>query len=171
MPASEYSYPTIYVEVKKAPLKGLECILELESLDYIKTTCNRRDVTFRRAFSKRIYERVHVEVLDLERGEVKKSYIVKSPRNGTYILVEAGVKVSLVEVAGRQVHLYCEEGDEVVEGERIASVITGKYEVRNVRSPDDGIVVLIGEFIETPERSVIAIAGDEDVRRITVRED
>ena len=170
MAATDYSYPKIYVESKGEPIDASECILELESLDYLKTSCGAMEGRFRRVFARRIYERVHREVLDLEGGRIKRSYILKTPHDRLYLLVEAGTRVSLVEVAGRQVHLYCEEGDEVKRGERLASVITGKLEVRNVRSPDDGVVVLIGEFIETPERYVVAIAGGDDVRRITVRE-
>lgn len=161
-----YSYPRIYVETEE--VDGGECIVEVGRGEYAVVECGLKKDSHR-VFKKRVYERSHFEVLDLEGGIVTRSFIIYSPRTNSYLLVEEGVKAYVLEVGGMNVFFYKYEGEKVEEGEVVAEEVSRKGEVRVVRSPSSGVIVLIGDYVEAPQRYLLVIAGGESVKRISVR--
>ena len=122
-----------------------------------------------RVFSKVIYEQALNEIIDLEASITKKAFAICTPKN-EILLVEEGTKTVLIEVKGWKISLQVSEGDEIKPRQRIAYVLTKKFEVRSVKSTDEGIVVYIGwVYEERPERYVIVVVNSNDVRRLKLR--
>ncbi len=61
--------------------------------------------------------------------------------------IRKGTKVVLLEAKGKGVYPLINEGEEVSKGQRVFYVVTGKYEVRVIRSPCEGILLVISELI------------------------
>lgn len=162
----EHSFPKIYVE--DGGLESRECIYEVEKDSFVMSTCleGRRAL---RVFKKRIYEKSHLEVLDLEENVVVKSFILYAPLGKEYMLVESGCKVSIVEARGVNVFFYKFEGERVLEGDLVADEISKKGEVRSLKAPCNGVIVLIGDYVESPHRYLLVFTGEENVRRVSIR--
>ncbi len=63
-------------------------------------------------------------------------------------------------VEGREVYFIVSEGDEVSKDQRIGYIITGKGEVRTIRSPKDGVIFLLHEELgEKYSRFKVFIKG------------
>jgi hypothetical protein len=86
------------------------------------------------------------------------------------LLVEDTARPCLIEVKGHRPHVFLREGDSVREGDKIAYVITSKGEVRTIRSPCEGVVVLVVNFPwERPEKYVIVVVSRDECREISIR--
>lgn len=78
-------------------------------------------------------------------------------------LVRAGTRVYIVEGRGHRVYPLVSEGSRIVEGSKLFYILTGKYEVRVVRSPRAGILLLYSELIPYEIQVLRAVMVDEDV--------
>jgi len=162
-----YRYPSIYIEGNK-PTTDKPSIFQLVDGKFILLRGEPKE-PYARVFIREIYENSHLKVLDLYGSRVKKSYIIYAPQHDLYLLIERETPISLLEVSGKRVHIYLSEGDKVLEGDRIATIITNKLEIRNVRSLAKGIIVLISECLEPTEKYIIAVTGEDNVRKINVK--
>ena len=165
MSINAYEFPRIYVE-SESP-KGKQVIYELHDGTYVLTS--KVIENYKRVFTREVYENSHLKVVDVVGGKVLKSYILYTPKHRSWMLIEKNTPVSLVEIYGKRVRFLVAEGDKVLEDSKIAVIITGKFEIRNVRSPDRGVIVLISECFDVVERYVVVITGEENVRRIDVK--
>jgi len=81
-------------------------------------------------------------------GKLIKTLRICNERLGN-VCVEAnmGEKVITLEVVGKEVYFMLEEGSHVKRGQRIAYVLTGKGELRAVKSPVNGFVLFYDEIL------------------------
>ncbi|HID80217.1 MAG TPA: DUF2118 domain-containing protein [Ignisphaera sp.] len=104
-------------------------------------------------------------IIDPVNGEVLFDFVIENPRKKVTVFVPRGVKVVVIEARGKAVHSLVEEGDEVVEQTKVFYITTRKYEVRVVRTPVRGVVVHIGEIVQSiPQTLVMVIADANSVR-------
>lgn len=166
-----YSYPKIYIEYQKY-YNNDEIIVEKKDNVFCKTLGKNLVLlkNYRRTFIKKVYETAYIELLDLEKGLAKKSFITYSPMYNTYYLVERKTKLQLMDIAGLKVYLHVNEGDKIEEGTILGKQITGKFEVRNIISNISGIVVYIGTVFEEKQHYIIASVGEVNVRKINITE-
>ena len=161
-PEDYETFPKLYVE-------GVESseylVPDLERLTY---TIHASPPPGSRAFGKAIYEEAWDLVLDPVAGRARRAFALVMPwRGGEALLVEAGVRLYLIEAHGTQVVFTAREGDEVGERDVLAYVLTGKGETRTLRAGVSGVVVLIAwERGSHPPRYAIAIAEHPDVVRL-----
>jgi len=112
-------------------------------------------------FVELLYDKVPGVAVDLTSGLVLFDLIIRIGSKG--FLMKAGSRVNVVEVSGYRVFVIVREGDAVAQNDRIAYVLTGKGNVRIIRSPYNGVVVYVGEIIpSTVQRYIILIAGEGD---------
>ena len=98
-------------------------------------------------------------------GEVLFDFVIENPRKNFTVFIPRGVKVVVIEARGKAVHSLVEEGDEVDEQTKVFYITTRKYEVRVVRTPVRGVVVHIGEVVQSiPQTLVMVIADVSSVR-------
>ena len=124
----------------------------------------------KRVFTLKPYETAYEEMVDLEKAEITKSFIVYVPKKNAYILVEKGSNVQLLDIAGLKIFLAINEGDKVKEGDIIGYQVTGKFEVRNIISNGEGVVAYIGTVFEEIQHYIVVLVGEENVREINVTE-
>lgn len=85
-------------------------------------------------------------------------------------LLPQGTPLCLQEVQGKSIYVLAREGSEVRKGERLAYIITGKMEVRNVFSLCEGFIIACVDIVwERPER-VIVVVSRERPREIVIGE-
>lgn len=116
------------------------------------------------------YERV-VEFIDLENAVPRKDILVldEDPSLLEFpgFLIEKNTQLCLQEVRGRFIYFLVSEGSQVKRGDIIAYHVTGKFEVRNVKSRCEGQVALIVDMPwETPRKSLVVVTSE--CRRVTV---
>ncbi len=149
---SEYLFPRAFVEGEEgkeyACVKGDEVIFTRER----KEGC----------FGKVPIEIIFDKVIDLLEGEVKRSFIIHDPKENRAILVPKGTKVTLQESHYQRVFYSVREGEELKEGEKIGHSITGKGESRTLRSPIDGVVVLVHQELYGKADKYILVMADKD---------
>mgnify|MGYP000368428008 CR=1 FL=1 len=122
-----------------------------------------------RIFSKIIYEQALSKVVDVYSSTIKSSFIIQTPDN-KLLLVERNTKANLIDVKGWKIALQVKEGDVVRPRQRVALVLTKKYEVRSIRSSSKGVVVYIGwVYEERPERYIIVVVNSDDIRELRLR--
>jgi len=116
-------------------------------------------------FIELMYNYVLGLVIDHVNGEVLFDFVIENPRKSVTVLIPRGVKVVVIEARGKAVHSLVEEGDEVSEQAKVFYIITRKYEVRVVRTPVRGVVVHIGEIVQSiPQTLVMVIADASSIR-------
>ena len=77
-------------------------------------------------------------------GEVAKvTFLVHLPNENKAILVPKGTKLKLLRASHAKVGIVVKEGDEVKEGDTYAYGLTGKGEVRRLRTSFKGKVVMV----------------------------
>ncbi|NPA96560.1 MAG: DUF2118 domain-containing protein [Crenarchaeota archaeon] len=76
-------------------------------------------------------------------------------------LLEKGKSTTVVEARGKSVYPLVKEGSKVAKGERLFYVVTGKHEVRVVRSPIDGVLFAISELIPSEVQVLRAVLVKE----------
>lgn len=167
----KYRFPEVFVE----GIENSKYIVEIDD-QYILVLS--RDVLdkysgCKRVFGHIVYEDI-AEYLDITKPATTKSFIIIPEYSGEEImkgfLVEENTDICLIEVKGVQPYVFPREGEKVKERDKVAYIITGKGEVRVVRSPCEGMVLLVINFPwEKPERYILAVVNKDDVREITIR--
>lgn len=162
-----YEFPEVYVE-------GVESnyyIVETSSGEYY---FSRKPIG--RFFGHIVYEDVVDKAIDLVEAVFKKAVIVV-PRYRVKgeleaYLVEKNTRNCLIEVKSIHPYVLVREGDKIDLHDKIAYMVTGKGEVRVYKSPCKGLVLLVVNFPwEKPERYLIVVVGENDIRRIRIKRD
>lgn len=102
-----------------------------------------------------------------------RSFIVireygKEPLRG--LLIEKNTRPCLIEIKGYKPLVLTTEGKKIDKGDKIAYVITNKGEVRVIRSPCSGVVVLVINLPwEKPEKYILVVVGENEYRQIIIR--
>ncbi len=162
---SNYTYSKIFIEGFREESNEYLIVLDHEAIIVNQLT----ETLSGRVFSKVIYEQALNEIIDLETSTIKKAFATYTPKN-EILLVEKETKTILIEVKGRKISLQVSEGDKIKPRQKIAYVLTKKFEVRSIKSTNEGIVVYIGwVYEERPERYVIVVVNSNDVRRLKLR--
>ncbi|HDD25762.1 MAG TPA: DUF2118 domain-containing protein [Acidilobales archaeon] len=105
--------------------------------------------------------------IDLVNGKVTKDLMVYYPSRNARFLVPKDTDIKLVEVVGKQVFPLISEGVEVKARDKIAYIVTGKSEVRVVRSPADAMVIFIFYYpLHKPEKYVFILTEVGNVERV-----
>jgi len=117
------------------------------------------------------YERV-IEFIDLENALVTRSILIlrEEPTLKTLsgYLIKEKTQVCLQEIRGKLIYFLVNEDYSVKRGDIIAYHVTGKLEVRSVKSKCEGRVVLIVDMPwETPRKAILVVAPSE-CRRVNV---
>lgn len=110
------------------------------------------------------YEEV-INYVDLEGQRLLREVLLlpsQQPSRGSKgYLFPPGTPLCLQEIQGKNVYTLAREGSEVKRGERLAYVITGKMEVRNVFSLCEGFIIACVDIVwERPERVVLVISRE-----------
>jgi hypothetical protein len=93
-------------------------------------------------------------------------------RGSSGVYLRKGDRVCLQEVSSAYAYLAKKEGDAVKRGERIGFALSVKGAVRTVKSVCEGIITLIVNITwEAPEKYIIVVVKEDELRRIHVRED
>ncbi len=121
-----------------------------------------------------MYEDVVEKAIDLIEPLITRDIII-IPRytNEEFmhgLLVKNNTKPCLIEIKGSSPIIFINE-DEIIDYEdKIAYIVTGKREVRTVKSPCKGRVVLVVNFPwEKPERYLVVVVRPDEVREIRIR--
>ena len=161
MSGDEYRFPRLFVENPETEIKGPASLRDAGDCVEIL-----EDVQGPGVLVEIPYEQGFYEILDLEAGRVRKRFATLLPGRGEALLVGQGVEVGLIEAAGTLVHIFPREGDKLEKWEKVAYTVTSKNETRVVKTPMPGILVYIAwnpEYV--PEKYILVVAGEEDVRR------
>ncbi|MFZ8782899.1 MAG: DUF2118 domain-containing protein [Desulfurococcaceae archaeon] len=123
-----------------------------------------------RLFGEIPYESV-VQFIDLERAVFTRSVLVLEEDpvlpEFTGLLVEKSAQLCLQEVRGKFIYFLVSESSQVKRGDIIAYHVTGKFEVRNVKSLCEGVVVLIIDMPwEVPRKALVVVTSEP--RRVVV---
>ncbi len=166
----KYAYPEVFVQgIASSPL-----ILKRKN-EYILVTEQPTDEEeYDEIYGHIIYENVLDLVLDLIKPEITRELIVIKEFTGKdemkALLIPKGIKPCLIEIKGASPYVFYNEGDEIKEGDKLAYVVTRKGEVRVIRSPCEGIVVLnINITWEKPEKYIMVVVGKDELRQIIIR--
>ncbi len=166
-----YSFPEVYVE----DIESDKYIVLLNG-EYILTSDKEKISASSRRYGHILYENVVEKAIDLTTPLITREVIVIPHYTGeeymkAYI-IPRNTKPCLIEVKGYSPYVFVDELDEVDEKSKIAYIVTGKNEVRTIRSPCRGVVVLVVNFPwEKPERYIIVVVGRDELREITIRKD
>ena len=121
------------------------------------------------------YERA-LERIDLVEATVVSDFIViekyglSTPSTRGFYL-KAGDKVCLQEVSAAYVTITKGEGDPVREGEKIGYTLSSKGNLKTIRSSCNGIITLVINITwEMPEKYVVVVVKEDELRQVFVRE-
>ena len=159
-----YHIPRLYIE----GLESDEYLVLEDSRARRSRECPRGS----RCLGKAIYGVELDKIVDLVAKRALASFIVAlPPRYEKGLLVEKGSHLEPIPLEGIRVALEACEGDRVEPGSTIGFVVTGKHEVRHIRSHVAGFVVYIySSPYSRPDRSIVLIAPEEQVREVEIVE-
>ncbi|MEL9939791.1 MAG: DUF2118 domain-containing protein [Ignisphaera sp.] len=109
-----------------------------------------------------VYEALPELAIDVEKGIVKTSFAIYLPENDQLLYVDTATKAFIIEASGKNVYPLVSEGKVVSEHEKIFYVVTNKFEVRVIRAEVRGIVVYIGDALDSETSKMILIIVGED---------
>ncbi len=166
---NEYSFPELFLENTPS---DKYYIIEKNN-EYILVEKPRKYTGYKRFFGHIIYEEI-LSYMDSTKPFITKSLIVIPRFNPDEemkgLLVEKNTSVCLVEVKGVQPYVFPHESEFIEENEKIAYIVTGKGEVRVVKSPCRGIVLLVINLPwEKPEKYILVVVDKDATRQITIR--
>ncbi len=166
MNRSVKSHPFILVEVD-------ECSSDSEGgcyrLDPGEASIKRVDACRKplKCFTEFPFEEAYRYIYDPGKGCSAREFIVMDSSSGKGIYIGRGTRLELDELEGYKVILDVEIGSSLGYGDKIGYVLTGKGEVRNIRSRSSGVVVYAAHMpIDKPQKAILLIASDKDVREI-----
>lgn len=155
----DYVFPEAYVE-------GVESHKYLCSLDdsYIVTTTIYKDLNCKKLYGLVPYEKT-MEYIDLVEAYTKRSIAVlwsdKSKGGYTGYLLGEKTPLCLQEVRGSSIYVPRREGDTIRVGEYVAYTVSGKMEVRKVKSKCEGLIALIIDRPwEEPRRTLLVVVSE-----------
>ncbi len=161
----DYVFPEIYVEDGELESNNYLLLKDTGEKVEFSDNCNieNREVV---CFAKVPYDNALELIVDVYNNRIKRSFITKT-RDGRLLLVKSSVVPKIIDIQGWIVRILVQEGDIVKKWQRIAYVLTRKYETRTIKSPWEGIVTYIGYvFGEKPEHYVIVMVDKDDVKYI-----
>ena len=159
----DYIFPEIFIENTGIKSDKYILIEREEGNIRIVRECSKpaEEVS---CFAKIPYDNALEAILDIYGNRIKKSFILKT-KNNDLLLVKSSSYPKIIEVRGWMVRILVTEGEKVRKWQRIAYVLTRKYETRTIKSPWSGIVTYIGYvFGEKPEHYIIVMVDKDDVR-------
>ncbi len=162
---SSYEFPEVFV---KGVSGDYYIVLESGVYRFSKQPCGEE------FYGHIVYEDVIDKAVDLVEAVVVKDFIVipryRAKGDLDALHIPSNTRLCIMEVKSLHPYVFVDEGDFVGKGDRIAYMVTGKGEVRVYKSLCSGIVVLVVNITwERPERYIIVVVGESDVRRITVK--
>ncbi len=159
----DYIFPEIFVE--DTNIKSDKYILFESKKGNIKIVkeCGEPSEEIS-CFAKIPYDNALETILDIYGNRIKKSFILKT-KNNDLLLVKSSSHPKIIEVKGWIVRILVTEGEKIRKWQRVAYVLTKKYETRTIKSPWSGIVTYIGYvFGEKPEHYVIVVVDEDEVK-------
>ncbi len=161
----KYEYPEVYVE----DVDG-DCYIVFDGVEY-RFSSEKKGV---KSYGHILYEDVIDKAIDLVNGKTTREIIViprfKKSQEIEALYVDKGVNICLMEIKAYQPYVFVSEGDVVEERDKIAYMVTGKGEVRVYKSVCRGIVFLVVNIPwERPEKYILVVVNEDDVRRITIK--
>ncbi len=162
---NSYEYPEVFIEGD-----GEEPYISVVDEHYFLS----RKAVSENFYGHIVYEDVVEKALNLEKLTTTRSIVVvprlSFSRNIDGILVSEGTPICIDEVVGRTAVIHVSEGDVVSIGDRLASIVTGKGDVRTYRTSCSGVVVLVVGYVWLkPEKYVVVTVGEEHARRISIK--
>lgn len=162
---SSYEYPEVFIEGG-----GEEPYINVVDEQYFLS----KKVVSERFYGHIVYEDVVEKALNIEELITTRSIVVV-PRLGFNkdlegIFIPKGTPICIDEVMGRVAIIHVSEGDAVSFGDKLASIVTGKGDVRTHRTSCSGVVILvIGYVWLKPEKYIVVTVGEEHARRISIK--
>jgi len=156
--SEQYSFPEVYV----AGVQGKKCLCD-ENGKYVVVPC-AGDLGFCvKVYGSIPYEQA-LNYIDLLEARVRVSMAILQGKPGEAVyegfLLERGVNVCLQEILGNHMYLYVKEGMSIEREHTIAHVITGKLEIRSIRSTCEGLVALVVDMPwEEPRKAVVVVTN------------
>ncbi len=160
----EYKYPEIFVRDEKS--SKYICRISDEYVLVKEPVSNE-------CYGHIIYEGI-LKYFDLANPILEKDVIVIPEFSDEELLkglfVKKGTKLCLIEISGYKPYIPPREGEKINVKDKIGVVITNKYEVRVIKSPCRGVVIFVINIVwEKPEKYILAVVSENDVRQITIR--
>ena len=120
-----------------------------------------------RVFIKVPCEYVRDKIVNYDEGKLMSDVVIHYPKLKLKYLISSESKVHFIEVVGKNVYVLVNEGEKVKSLNKIAYIVTGKREVRVVRSPFSGVIIFIFYYpLHKPEKYVFVIVGEDLVRKV-----
>lgn len=153
--SEQYAFPEVYV----AGVRSKKCLCN-ESEKYIIVSCTSDLNACTEVYGHIPYEQV-LNYIDSLEAKMRESVVVlqSRPDRAVYkgFLLEKGTSVCLQEISGNYVYLHVKEGMSVKKEHSIAHIITGKLEIRNIRSLCEGLVALVVDMPWKEPRKVVVV--------------
>ncbi len=127
---SAYRFPRLFVKGRK-------------SSEYAKVVGNEVIFGEEGEFGKVPYEIPLEELVDLLEERAKVSFIIHIPNESKAILVPEGTRVKVLRAVHTAVRGLPKEGEILEEGEIYATGLTGKGEIRKLRTLERGLVAMV----------------------------
>ncbi|MEM0026365.1 MAG: DUF2118 domain-containing protein [Ignisphaera sp.] len=108
-----------------------------------------------------VYEALPELVIDLEKGVTKTDFAIYLPEHDQLLYVNAATRAFIIEASGKSVFPLVSEGRVVSEHEKIFYVVTSKFEVRVIRAEVRGVVVYIGDVLNSETSKMVSIIVGE----------
>ncbi|MCX8199612.1 MAG: DUF2118 domain-containing protein [Sulfolobales archaeon] len=162
---NSYEYPEVFIEGS-----GEEPYISVVGEYYLLS----KKVVSEKFYGHIIYEDVVEKALNLEELVTTKSMVVV-PRLSLNkdldgIFISKDTPICIDEVIGHAAVIHVSEGNAVSVGDKLASVVTGKGDVRTYRASCSGVIILvIGYVWLKPEKYIVVTVGEEHVRRISIK--
>ncbi len=127
---SAYRFPRLFVKGKK-------------SKEYAKVVGDEVVFGEEGEYGKVPYEIPLEELVDLLEERAKVSFIIHIPNENKAILVPEGTRVKILRAVHTAVRGLPKEGEVLEEGDVYATGLTGKGEIRKLRTLEKGLVAMV----------------------------
>lgn len=153
---SGHYYPEIYVKGEETGGKTLCKTGDVFSVSSDASNCEE-------VYSIIPFEEV-LRFIDLERAVTLRDLVVVTRVDESLkaYYVPANTPVCIQEITGRNIYVFATEGSRVKKSERVAYIITGKREVRNVYSLCEGFILACVDVVwERPEKVIMVVLSEQ----------
>jgi len=150
----------------------LDKLLNMRSRVYVDlvsgTFCSQAMDSGNEEFVEIVYEKVLGYIIDMELGKIVTDTAIYCPNRDVLLYIKADSDVKIIEAKGKRIYPLVSEGDRVSFGNKLFYIVTGKNEVRVIKSDVRGVVVFIGEvFSNGIQQEVMTIIEEGEVREFT----